>query len=89
MGKKDDARIFNVRISEASKIIWEGKAVSVSSENAEGKFDILAMHSNFITLVRKAPITVVDAEGNETVYKFDLSVIFVTGNIVKVFADIQ
>lgn len=85
----DNLTTLHVRISEATKIVWEGEAVSVSSENSDGKFDILGMHSNFITLIRGAPISVVDSNRNKKEYKFKQSVIFVSNNEVKVFADIR
>lgn len=86
MTKKKEETI-HVRISEATKVVWEGEAKSVSSENAEGRFDILYMHSNFITLVRGKPITIVTKDDEKKTYTFKQSVIFVTDNVVKIFAD--
>ncbi|HLC88193.1 MAG TPA: hypothetical protein VJG66_04030 [Patescibacteria group bacterium] len=47
---------LNVKILSPTQTIFEGEAVSVSSVNTEGKFDILPYHANFITLVQKKPI---------------------------------
>lgn len=88
MNANSDPSILHVRISEATKIVWEGDASSVSSENSDGKFDILGMHSNFITLIKEVPITVVRVDGSKKEYKFKQSVIFVSDNKVKIFADI-
>jgi F0F1-type ATP synthase epsilon subunit len=89
MNQEIKQEVLHVRVNEATKVLWEGDAVSVSSENSDGKFDVLGLHSNFITLVRNAPITIVDVEGNEKKYSFKQSVIFVTDNTVKIFADIR
>ncbi len=40
-----------VTVFTPEKILYEGPAVSVSSVNKRGKYDILALHSNFISLV--------------------------------------
>ncbi|MDB4516913.1 hypothetical protein N9089_04860 [Crocinitomicaceae bacterium] len=80
--------VLHVRISAASKEVWEGDAYSVTSENSEGKFDILGLHSNFITLIRNKPIVVNKVEGEKEEFNFKQSVILVTGNFVKVFADV-
>jgi len=81
--------VFHLRISAATKVIWEGDVTSVSSENTNGKFDILAMHSNFITLVQDHPILVEQKDGAKIEYSFKESVILVTNNNVKIFANIS
>ncbi len=79
---------INVRISNVADIVWEGEAESISSENSDGPFDILPMHSNFITLVRDKPIVVRQVDGTKKKYNFRQSVIFVNNNSVKIFAEI-
>lgn len=81
--------ILHVRISKATKVVWEGDALSVSSKNADGKFDILGMHSNFITLIRNDPIVVKTETGEEKEYRFNQSVISVSNNKVNIFSNIE
>jgi hypothetical protein len=52
------ADVLNVKIFSPTQTIFEGEAVSISSVNSMGKFDILPFHANFITLVQKTPIIV-------------------------------
>ncbi len=85
--KKKKENTLHVRVSKATKVVWEGDAVSVSSENKDGPFDILAMHSNFITLIRDTPIRIIGENGEEKKYTFKQSVIFVNDNKVKIFAN--
>lgn len=47
---------LNVKILSPTQTIFEGEALSVSSANSAGKFDILPYHANFITLVQKSPV---------------------------------
>jgi F0F1-type ATP synthase epsilon subunit len=83
----DTVPFLDVRISKATNVVWEGKAQSVSSKNAQGAFDILPMHANFVTLIRNEPI-VVHHDDVEDTYTFKESVIYVQNNSVKVYADI-
>lgn len=45
--------LLKVKIFSPTQTIYDGDAVSVSSVNSLGKFDILPYHANFITLVQK------------------------------------
>jgi hypothetical protein len=48
--------LLKVKILSPTQTIYDGEAVSVSSVNSMGKFDILPYHANFITLVQKNPV---------------------------------
>lgn len=48
--------ILTVKILSPTQTIYDGPAFSVSSFNSMGRFDILPMHANFITMVQKQPI---------------------------------
>jgi F0F1-type ATP synthase epsilon subunit len=85
----EEERTMHVRITKATHVVWEGDAVSVSSQNTQGPFDVLATHANFITLIKNTPIVVVTADGTTNSYTFDQSVMFVSKNTVRVFADIK
>ena len=51
-----DKNTLSVKIISPTQTIFDGEAFSISSINSLGKFDILPMHANFITLVQKQPI---------------------------------
>lgn len=60
------------------------KALSVSSENRLGKFDILPQHINFITLIfNKISLETINKEKIE--FNFERGVLIVRENEVKVF----
>ncbi len=60
------------------------KALSVSSENKLGKFDILPEHINFISLIfNKVLIRTPEKEKIE--YQFKKGVLIVRENIVRIF----
>ena len=45
--------LFNVKVINSEKLLFEGQAESVTSVNAEGTFDILPHHTNFISIITK------------------------------------
>ena len=79
---------LQVSISSADELIWEGEAQSVSSENQEGKFDILPGHANFITMIAGKPITIrIDARDEEK-YTYKNAVIYALEDRVKIYVNI-
>jgi len=66
---------------------FHGEALSVSSENQLGPFDVLPLHANLITLIQKK-IMVRTKEGKVVNYEFRNGVLEVNENKVKVFLGI-
>lgn len=60
------------------------KALSVSSENRLGKFDILPQHINFITLIFNKVI-IQTSEKEKIEFSFKRGVLIVKENEVKIF----
>ena len=58
MKQNQPEEILNVEINSPEKLIWEGQAKSVSSENSSGPFDILPYHANFITIIEDHPVKI-------------------------------
>jgi F0F1-type ATP synthase epsilon subunit len=79
---------LHVRVSKATKLVWEGQATAVSSKNASGPFDILPMHANFISLVTNTPIKVLAKDGTTKDLKAKQAVVFVENNDVKIYLNI-
>lgn len=78
---------LNVSVKGTEKILWEGEADSVSSVNTQGPFDILPLHSNFISVIENKPIVIrVGKEKKD--YNFPFSVIYAHSNKVQVFTNL-
>lgn len=81
---------LNVKILSPTQTIFEGEALSVSSVNSAGKFDILPYHANFITLVQKSPVVLrlkkKEIQGKEPMPK-NILYSFFGKNIVEVKYD--
>lgn len=79
---------LNVRIDSPEKVIWEGKATSVSSVNSEGNFDILPEHASFITFVENKPVIVREEKKELGRYTFERAILYVHNNVVTIYTNI-
>jgi len=80
---------LNVRIISPKEDLFNGTALSVSSENSSGKFDILPQHANFITLIQNSPIVIRTGEGKDLSYNFPLAIVHTAENQVRIYTDLS
>jgi F0F1-type ATP synthase epsilon subunit len=80
---------LNVRIISPKEDLFNGTALSVSSENSSGKFDILPQHANFITLIQNAPIVIKTGEGKDLNFNFPLAIVHTSENQVRIYTDLS
>lgn len=78
---------INVRVITPKETLFQGTALSVSSVNTEGRFDILAQHANFITLIEKHPIDIRLTDQREIHFNFSQAIIYTYKNDVSIFAE--
>jgi len=57
-------QLFHLKIVAKDGILFDGDIKSLTSFNDKGKFDILALHANFISIIFKS-IKIVDSKGVE------------------------
>src|SRR5574337_749817 len=80
-------QVLQVKIITPKKTFFAGQALSVSSTNSVGKFDILPEHANFITLVENQPIIIQDLNHQMQKFQFSQAIIYNVSNQVSVFAE--
>jgi len=78
-----DNLIFGT-IRNRQGLVFEGELKSVTSFNKLGKFDVLALHANFITLI-KDRIVLGKKDGKLMEIPFQTGVMMVEENKVEVF----
>ena len=78
---------LKVSVKGTEKILWEGEADSVSSTNSQGPFDILPLHSNFISVIENKPIVIRIGKEKKD-YNFPFSVIYAHTNQVQIFTNL-
>ena len=79
---------INVKIRTRDETIFEGPVRSVSSVNKKGKFDILSMHSNFISLINER-IEVVNLSGQKQEFKIDSGIVKVASDNVEIYIGVK
>lgn len=79
---------LHVRVISPKGVIFAGDATSVSSTNTVGRFDILPMHANFITIVQNQPTTIRKVGQAEESFTFPLAIIVTKDNQVNIYTDI-
>lgn len=83
-----DPDFLQVRIVSSGENYYSGPALSVSSQNMAGRFDILPQHANFLTLIQNQPIIIRTPNGQSAAYNFSVALISATNNNVTIFSDI-
>jgi len=73
-----------VTVYTRENIIYQGPAVSVTSFNKEGKFDVLSKHMNFISIINDKAI-IKDLQGVEREVPVDSGVMKVANNKVDIY----
>jgi F0F1-type ATP synthase epsilon subunit len=68
--------------------VFEGEVDSITSFNEEGKFDILAQHANFISLIKKS-LTIRDTAGKLREIEIDNALLRTKENQVEVYLGVQ
>ena len=76
---------LHVRIISPQQLFLDTQALSVSSKNTQGKFDILPEHANFITVVENYPITIRVQNQKPAVFKFPVAIISTHENKVNIY----
>lgn len=78
--------ILQISVLSPQQILYKGPALSVSSKNSSGKFDILPEHANMVTFIENFPISLRLDNNGKKEFKFPMAIIYVTNNLVKIYA---
>ncbi|KKR80572.1 MAG: hypothetical protein UU73_C0007G0027 [Candidatus Daviesbacteria bacterium GW2011_GWA1_41_61] len=81
--------LLKVKIIAPKEELFSGEALSLSSINSAGKFDILPMHANFVTLVENTPIIIRKTDKSEEKFNFPMAIIYASCNQVKIYTDVH
>ena len=80
---------FKLKIVSREGLVFEGEVSSITSYNEKGKFDVLAQHANFISLIKKG-LSIKEIESSqEREISFDNALIRVKENFVEVYLGIE
>lgn len=77
-----------VRVLAPTRKLYDGKAVSVTASNKVGRFDILAGHANFFSLLNKSEV-VVNTGSQMLTFSINEGLLKVKKDVVTLFVDIE
>lgn len=68
-------------------VVWEGEAISVTSENNEGLFDVFPDHARFMTLLEDVDVVIrlPDAAQPEKVFHLEKAVLLFQDATAKIY----
>ncbi len=76
--------ILNIQIINGDKVIYEGEGTSLSSRNEKGRFDILPLQTNYISLIKDF-ILVNPTDGKQDQVVIKTGIMRVYDNTVQIF----
>jgi hypothetical protein len=84
----DGKLMMEVKVSSPFRDYFDGKAFSISGENATGPFDILPRHHNFISLLGACELVLRSEDNGEQRIKISGGIMHVKADKVIVFLDV-
>jgi F0F1-type ATP synthase epsilon subunit len=78
---------LQIALRSKEKLLYEGVAITVSSENERGPFDILPGHANFISLIH-GYVVVDHGLPTEKSFQMEKGVMYVASNKIDVYMGI-
>lgn len=81
-------KLLKVKIRDFETIVFEGEADLISSVNEVGKFDVLPLHANFISMIQKE-LHVFHKHQKVKELKIENAVMKVSENVVHVFLGLE
>lgn len=79
---------ITVTIYSLESVLFKGQVNALTSFNEKGRFDILPMHSNFISIIQKY-IILQQKDGVEKEFKLNQGVLKLTNNQAYIFLGLE
>lgn len=76
---------ITVEVLAPEGVILKEDVASLSSENGEGAFDLLADHARFMTLLEKVPLILVYPDGREKTVPIEHAVLCFSDSVAKIY----
>jgi F0F1-type ATP synthase epsilon subunit len=83
----ESKEIIHVTVRNRNQVLFNGDATSVTSKNDTGSFDVLAEHSNFISLIQ-SPLIIRKTNGEKQEVTFKNGLLKVKDNSVHCYIDL-
>lgn len=80
---------FHLKVSSREGIVYEGEVTALTSYNDVGKFDILARHANFISLIFRGIYIIEKLGMSEKEIIFNNALVKVKDNMAEVYIGVE
>ena len=79
--------LIKVILSSPEGLVWEGEALSVTSENSEGIFDLFPDHTRFMTLLEKVDLVIrlPEETDRDEVFHIEKAVLLFQDAVAKIY----
>ncbi len=81
------AELFRLKILTLEKSAYDADVTSIIVPGMEGYFGVLAHHAPLTAALQPGKLTVIDAEGTESIYAVSGGFLEVSGNVATLLAD--
>jgi len=75
---------LTVTVRNRERLLFEGKALALSSYDDAGPFDVLPLHTNFISVVKNM-LTIIKEDGSRVELPVERGVLKVSSNRVEIY----
>ena len=80
--------VFHLKIVSKEGILFDDNVRSLTSYNDKGKFDILATHANFISIIYKS-IIIIDSKGQKKELEIEKALLRNKNNRLEIYLGID
>ncbi len=74
-----------VTLTSPEALVWEGEAVSITSENSDGLFDLFPDHARFMTLLEGVDLNIRLKNDGEEVFYIEKAVLLFQDAAAKIY----
>ena len=78
-----------LRVHNREGLLFSGEAKTITSSNEKGKFDVLSMHANFISLINNFVIIRKEGDDVEQRFNFEQGVMRVKDDVVDIYLGVK
>lgn len=80
-----EPELIKTILTSPEAVVWEGEALSVTSTNSEGLFDLFPDHARFMTLLEDVDVEIHLPDGNTEVFHLEKAVLLFQDATAKIY----
>jgi len=80
-----NTELIKTTLTSPEAVVWEGEALTITSENSEGLFDLYPDHARFMTLLEDVDVVIRLPEDSEQIFHVEKAVLLFEDATAKVY----